>query len=570
MSWIAPFGSMRGLPNNPMDASVNVGLRLAAAAARDPDGVAIVEPAGRDVGGKRRYRQISFRQLEDDSNLLADGLRSLGVAPGMRIVLMVRPSIDFVSLVFALFKSGAVTVLIDPGMGRKNLLRCLSDANPEGFVAIPLAHAARCLLRGRFPNSRLHVTVGWRWFWGGATIAQLRARRRRPEFRPAPTRADDPAAIIFTSGSTGPPKGVLYQHGTFDRQVVELRDVYDIRPGELDLPGFPLFGLFNCAMGVTTVLPDMDPTRPARVDPALIIESIRDWNITQAFGSPAFWNVVGRHCERHRIQLPTLRRVLSAGAPVPLHVMQRLKAAIPADGDVYTPYGATEALPVASISATEVLGETAARSRQGAGTCVGRRFPGIAWRVIRIDDGPLPTLEAAETLPPGQIGELIVSGPVVTPRYVTRSEMNALHKIEDGPAFWHRMGDVGYLDEQDRFWFCGRKAQRVRTGQGELYTIPCEAVFNQHPQVYRSALVGVGPPGNQQPVIIVETWPDQRPRTKTDRQTLYDALRKLAEAHPHTRSIERFLVHPAMPVDIRHNAKIFREKLAVWAAERVR
>lgn len=552
------------------DSIVNVGLRLSATAARDPDGVAIAEPLGRDAQGKRCYRQVTFRQLEDDSNLLADGLQSLGVTPGMRMVLMVPPSIDFISLVFALFKSGAVSVLIDPGMGRKNLMRCLVEAEPEGFVAIPLVHALRCLLRGRFPRSRQHITVGRRWYWGGPTIDQLRARTLRAEFQPAATRAEHPAAIIFTTGSTGPPKGTLYQHGNFDRQVIELRDFYQIRPGERDLPGFPLFGLFNCAMGVTTVLPDMDPTRPARVNPELIIEAIRDWNITQAFGSPALWNVVGRYCEQRDIQLPTLRRVLSAGAPVPPHVLQRIKAAIPADGDIHTPYGATEALPVASISATEVLGETAARSRQGGGTCVGRRFPGMAWQVIRIDDGPLASLDAAEILPAGQIGELIVRGPVVTQQYVTRREANALHKIRDGQTFWHRMGDLGYLDTQDRFWFCGRKSHRVRTAQGEMYTVPCEAIFNQHPQVYRSALVGIGPAGQQRPVIIVEPWPERRPRSAADRRTLCQELRELAQAHPHTQSIQQFLIHPAMPVDIRHNAKIFRETLAVWAATKVR
>jgi len=234
-----------------MNQIVNVGLRLAATAARDPDGIAVVEPAGRDASGKRRYRQCTFRQLEDDSNLLADGLRWMGVSDQTRMVLMVRPSTDFISLVFALFKAGAVTVLIDPGMGRKNLVRCLAESEPEGFVAIPLVQAIRSLLRRRFPKSRYHVTAGRRWFWGGATLEQLRTRRLDANFQPAASHADDPAAIIFTTGSTGPPKGTLYTHGNFDRQVDELRDFYDIRAGELDLPGFPLFGLFNCAMGVT-------------------------------------------------------------------------------------------------------------------------------------------------------------------------------------------------------------------------------------------------------------------------------------------------------------------------------
>jgi acyl-CoA synthetase (AMP-forming)/AMP-acid ligase II len=552
-----------------MQQVVNVGLRLSATARSDPDGVAVVEPAGRDRSGRRRYRQVSFRQLDQDSSRIAAGLHALGAQPGTRLVLMVRPSIDFIALVFALFKAGMVTVLIDPGMGRRNLVRCLQDVQPEGFVAIPLVQAIRTVLRRRFPLARYHVTVGRRWFWGGTTLAALRRRTPASDFQPVPTRSEDPAAIIFTTGSTGPPKGVLYEHGNFDRQVDELRDFYQIQPGEIDLPGFPLFALFNCAMGVTTVIPEMDPTRPADVDPRNILEAARDWQITQAFGSPALWNAVGQYCERHGKRMVTLRRVLSAGAPVPPHVLQRMKNAIAPDGDVHTPYGATESLPVASISASEVLQETAARSAQGAGTCVGRRFPGIQWKVIRIEDGPLPTIDAVQEMQQGEIGELIVRGPVVTRCYVTREEANALHKIRDGDAVWHRLGDVGYLDDQQRFWFCGRKAHRVLTEQGPMYTIPCEAIFNAHPAVYRSALVGVGPAGRQRPVIVAEPWPERRPGSSEQECQLVDELRQLARSHPLTARIRDILIHPSLPVDIRHNAKIFREALADWAAHQL-
>jgi acyl-CoA synthetase (AMP-forming)/AMP-acid ligase II len=580
-----------------MNEIVNVGLRLSETARRNPDGIAVAMPRGRDSAGKRIYQSLTFRELDDDTNLLADGLASMGVRPGMRLVLMVPPSIDFISLVFAMFKAGVITVLIDPGMGRRNLIRCLADSEPEGFIGVPLAQAVRAVLRGRFPKARYNVTVGRRWFWGGRTIAQLRARRLSEGFRPAATTADDPAAIIFTTGSTGPPKGVLYRHGNFNRQADEIRDFYGIQPGEIDLPGFPLFALFNCAMGVSTIIPDMDPTRPARVDPRNIIEAIRDWKVTQAFGSPALWNVVGRYCEEHQIELPTLKRVMSAGAPVPPHVLRRMKAAIPPDGDVHTPYGATEALPVASIAASEVLAETAAKSALGAGTCVGRRFPGIEWRVIRITDEPILSLDEAELLPTGQIGELIVRGPVVTTEYVTRTDLNPLHKIRDGSTFWHRMGDVGWMEKvgqasslpcaagencrkdacptSDRFWFCGRKSHRVLTNAGTLFTIPCEAIFNQHPSVYRSALVGVGPRGpgsigNQRPVIIVEPWPEKRPASRAEERKLLAELAALAQQHEHTAGIRDFFCRDELPVDIRHNAKIFREKLAVWAARKLR
>jgi olefin beta-lactone synthetase len=546
--------------------TLNVAARLTAMAGRFPDAAAVVEPLGYDASGRRQYRSLTFRQLDEDSDRIARGLRRLGATPGTRLALLVRPGIDFVSLVFGLFKAGTVAILIDPGMGRRNLVRCLAEAEPEGFVAIPAVHAVRVVLRRRFPRARLNVTVGRRWFWGGATLDQLRGEPwSGPEL--APTMADQPAAVIFTTGSTGPPKGVLYHHGTFDAQVDELQTFYGIEPGEVDLPGFPLFGLFNCALGATAVIPDMDPTRPARVDPRKIIEAVGDWNVTQTFGSPAIWNRVGRYCAEHGERLPSVRRVFSAGAPVPAEVLERMVACIHPEGEMHTPYGATEALPVASISAAEVLGETAARTREGAGVCVGRRFPGIDWRVVRIVDGPIPTIDQAEPLPTGEIGELIVAGPVVTREYVTRRETNALAKIADGRRVWHRMGDSGYLDQRERFWFCGRVAHRVLTADGPMYPVRCEAIFNGHPAVFRSALVGVGPPGRQTPVIILELVPGRRTAAEVARGV--DEARQLGQANPLTRRIEHVLVHPAFPVDIRHNAKIFRERLAVWAAGRV-
>jgi acyl-CoA synthetase (AMP-forming)/AMP-acid ligase II len=570
------------------DTSLNVARRLSAMVESRPDAVAVVQPLGYDGHGKRQYRHVTFRELDQDSDRIARGLRQLGVPPGARLALLVRPGIDFISLVFGLLKAGVVAILIDPGMGRRNLIRCLADAQPEGFVAIPIVHAVRVLLPGRFPKARFNVTVGRRLFWGGATLDRLRGGPSSGSELAAAS-ADTPAAIIFTTGSTGPPKGVLYTHGNFDAQVEQIRDFYGIRPGEIDLPGFPLFGLFNCAMGVTAVIPDMDPSRPAQVDPAKIVEAIRDWSVTQTFGSPAIWSRVGQYCEQQGIRLPTVRRVLSAGAPVPADVLRRMKACIHPEGEVHTPYGATEALPVASIAAGEVLGDcpnfpgtdpkgwsakmglspsvpgTAEQTRSGAGVCVGRRFPGIRWKVIRIVDGPIRSPTEVEELPVGQIGELIVRGPQVTREYVTRVESNSLGKIPDDAEPWHRMGDAGYLDALDRFWFCGRVAHRVLTSDGPMYPIRCEAIFNRHRAIRRSALVGVGPVGRQRPVIVLEPNRGQTPRDRKAKEVLLAEVRQLGASSPLTEGIVDFLLHPGFPVDIRHNAKIFREKLAAWA-----
>ena len=551
-----------------LNESVNVGNRLSSMAAQVPDQIAVAVPIGSRQQQPRRYRTMTFRELDIDSNRLAHGMLATGIPPGSRLVLMVPPGLDFFSLVFAIYKARMVLVLIDPGMSRASLVGCLQEVMPDGFAAIPPVQAVRCLLRTKFPRATHNITVGKRWFWGGQTLAGLRAMGR-PEPLPDTTQPGDPAAIIFTTGSTGPPKGVLYSHQNFSSQLEQLQQVYSIQVGEIDLPGFPLFALFNAALGVTTVVPDMDFTRPANVDPRLFVDAANQWSISQAFGSPALWNTVGRYCDRSGAKMPTLRRALSAGAPVPPHVLANVRAAIHEQGDVHTPYGATEALPVATITASEVLGTTASISRAGGGTCVGRRFPQLDWRVIAIDDGPIESIEMAPALPNGQIGELIVRGPVVTARYVTREDANRLHKIRDGSGFWHRMGDLGYLDDEERFWFCGRKSHRVQTEFGVLYTIPCEAIFNQHPHVYRSALVGVGKAPQQQPVLVVETWPEHRPRDELARSQLIRELRECGAGNALTREITDIRIHKALPVDIRHNSKIFREQLAIWASKDV-
>jgi acyl-CoA synthetase (AMP-forming)/AMP-acid ligase II len=306
----------------------------------------------------------------------------------------------------------------------------------------------------------------------------------------------------------------------------------------------------------------MDAAKPAQVNPAAFIRSMQDWQVTYSFGSPAIWNVVSRHCIERNIILP-VRKVLMAGAPVSGELISRVRQIMPPDSVIHTPYGATESLPSVSITGDEIVQETWPQTRLGAGACVGRPLPGMTVRIIKPVDGPLPEWRDAQQLPAGYIGEIVVKGPVVTRAYDGNEAETKLAKIRDGDGFWHRMGDVGYLDEKGRLWFCGRKAHRVLTIVGPMHTICCEAVFNEHPLVLRSALVGIGQAGEQRPVLIVEL------RTQAaDERRLFSELRQLAAGNSLTASIKTFLIHPGFPVDIRHNAKIFREKLAVWAAER--
>jgi len=582
---------------------MNIAQRLVDYAQKEPDAIAIVEPIPKKFPSKiRKYRTITFAELDRDSDKIAISLARSGVKPEMRIALMVQQGIDFISLVFGLLKSGTTLVLIDPGMGMKPMLQCLDEVQLDGFAAISKVHAVRCVLQrfGRFSQAKQNLTVGCRWFWGGLSLTEIRRREYSGPIM-VPRGSNDPSAIIFTSGSTGIAKGVLFTHGIFQTQVDEIQSRLKIQPGSVDLAGFPFFGLFNAAMGVTAVIPDMDSTRPANVDPRNILEAVRDWKINQSFGSPALWKQVVEYCENSpknglrvderynagitycgtsvefseqnseaRDSLSSLRQVVSAGAPVSAKLLKRLKRILHPDAEIFTPYGATEALPVAMNCATEILDETVRATDVGSGICVGTRFGTVRWKIIEISDNPIQHLEQAKECAVGEIGELVVCGPQVTTQYVTRTEANASAKMRDADGnIWHRMGDVGYLDEKDRFWFCGRKAHRVETAHGTLFSIPCEAIFNQHPKVFRSALVGIPgsagvsttPSDAKEPAIFIELEPGIRQSDE-----LMQELKVLGAENSLTQRIKRILFHPSFPVDVRHNAKINREKLAKDAA----
>ena len=547
------------------DNHFNIAACLKEMAADRPFKRAVAYPFARDRNGRFAYTHLTFQELDEESDRLAHGLEAAGIRRGVRTILMVKPGLEFFALTFALFKTGAVPVVVDPGMGIGRMLRCLQESRPEAFIGIPKAHVLRKIRPAYFQGVKTWITVGRKWFWGGYTLSQVRQSPWKP-YAVAKTLRHETAAILFTTGSTGPAKGAVYTHGNFGAQIRHIQAHFQIGEDEIDLPTFPLFALFDPALGMTAVIPDMDPTRPAEANPEKIVQAIQNQGVTNMFASPALLNRVGRYGQELKLHLPSLKRVVSAGAPVSAEAVEGFTAMLQGASQVHTPYGATEAVPVASIASDEILGETRMLSEKGFGTCVGRPLEGIELKIIRIVDDPIiewtDQLEVAD----GEIGEIAVQGDLVTRQYFKRPRDDALAKIMDGAAFWHRMGDLGWRDKMGRIWFCGRKSHRVITGADTLFTIPCEAVFNRHAQVFRSALVGVGHPPEQIPVICIELEAGAR---RQDRKSLREELLDEARRHPHTRPIQELLFHKKFPVDIRHNSKIFREKLAEWAARKL-
>jgi acyl-CoA synthetase (AMP-forming)/AMP-acid ligase II len=551
-----------------MSDGTNIGAALFEAARSRPDDAAIHVPIGRERDGRRRYRAHTYAELAGASDRIARGLVATGVGKGTRAALLVPPSFELFALVFGMFRAGVVPVMLDPGIGPKHLKACLAEAAPEAFIGVSKAHLARVVLRWARPTVKTLVTVGRRWLWGGLTLAEVEARGEASNMRLDPTSPEDLAAILFTSGSTGAPKGVEYRHRHFLEQVAMIRDCYAIEPGEVDLPTFPLFGLFDPALGMTTVLPDMDFTRPARLDAAHFVEIAQRFGATNMFGSPAVLDTLSRHgaaigARSESPAMPKIRRVISAGAPVPGAVLERMRSLLPPGTPIHTPYGATENLPVATIASDTILTETWARTREGAGVCVGAPVPPNDVRVIRIDDGPVPQWSDELEVPAGTVGEITVLGPTTTEAYWARPEATKLAKIAHGGRVRHRMGDLGYVDSVGRIWFCGRKAHRVRTAHRELYTAQVEGIFSDHPGVRRVALVGVGDPSAQRAVV----WVELEPGCRTPFDAIAEGLRARGATHAITAAIDTFLVHGGFPVDIRHNAKIGYEALAKEAAK---
>jgi acyl-CoA synthetase (AMP-forming)/AMP-acid ligase II len=545
----------------------NVASALSWQAARQPGVTAIYYPKSSSFS-KNSYDSCTYQELNQLSDTYARGLQAYGIGPGVRTALMLTPGLDFFAMFFALFKAGAVPVLIDPGIGTKSLKQCLAEASPKAFIGVTRAHFARKILGWAKESCELLVSAGPTLGLGGINLKKLKklgeASASEAEHAVKP---DDMAAILFTSGSTGVPKGVVYRHRHFNAQVEMLKNAFDIAPGEVSLPTFPPFALFDPALGMTTIVPDMDPTRPADADPEKLIQAIDRFKVTNIFGSPALLDTLSRHCVDKGIRMESVTRVISAGAAVPVRTIRRMQKSLYQDAEIHTPYGATECLPVASISASQIDDKMIDMIESGDGVCVGRPVEPNEVRIIKISEMAFNDISETTEMPLGMPGEIIVTGPTCTDSYWNREADTLMAKFTDEHGRnWHRMGDIGIMDGQGRLWYCGRVSQRVETGQETLFADQCEAIFNQHPDLVRSAVVGAGARGRQTPVLCIEVKGKLSP---VDTERVHFDLLQLAQAHSITRSIRTVLFHPGFPVDIRHNSKIGREELAEWAANQM-
>lgn len=518
--------------------------------------------------GPQRYSSLTYIEFNERSDAYARGLDAFGIGTGDRVVLLAEPGLAFQALFFALLKLGAIPVLADPGMSPRLLGYCIGDAEPQAFIGSSRANLRRFIGRWGSKSCRRAVSTGSGvpgLAIGLKQLYKLGMGDTRELFHHS--RPDDPAAILYTSGRGGKPKGVIYRHRHFSAQVDLFQEAFDITPGEISLSTHPLLGILDAALGMTTVIANIDPNRPNRSAAKRLVDAVEKFRVNNLFLSPAMLETLSVYVNDNDIKLPIIRRLITFNAAPRLETIARLEKCLHDEARIHAPYGSTECFPVCNVTNHDIDSTLQDMMECGEGVCVGRPVAPNAVRIIAPSDHPFGNLDEVTELPPGMPGEIIVRGPACTDSYWRKKEEDQLSKIpDDSGKLWHRMGDVGSIDGLGRLWYCGRKSQSVDTGQETLYPDQAEAVFNQHPDVLRTALVGVGEPGKQEPALCVQLRHKLRP---ADNERVHFDLLQLAQTFSLTRSVRTVLFHPEFPVDTRNPALVRRDSLSKWAARKM-
>jgi acyl-coenzyme A synthetase/AMP-(fatty) acid ligase/pimeloyl-ACP methyl ester carboxylesterase len=515
----------------------------------DDDDIALIEM--RD--GERQ--SSTFAELATDVNRIASGLHEIGVRKGDRVALLVPPGLDLTACLYACWRVGAVVVVVDAGLGARGISHALKSAAPAYLIGIPRALVASRALR--WPGRRIaSITLSpakARALGAVATLDDLRAlgSGRAPLTVPQP---DDIAAVAFTSGATGPAKGVVYRHRQLQAQRDALARLYEVKPDDRLVAAFAPFALYGAAIGIPSVVPDMDVTAPGTLRATALADAVDAVSATLVFASPAaLANVVataGDLTPARRTALTGVRLLLSAGAPVSALLLREVAQLLP-NAELHTPYGMTEVLPVCDITLREIEAVG-----PGNGVCVGRPLDEVSIAISPLDHAGRAS--GALSADADVSGEVCVRAEHVKDRYdkLWRTQAASAH-----PAGWHRSGDVGHLDSDGRLWIEGRLVHVITTAGGPVAPVGIEQAVEAVPGVRMAAAVGVGPTETQQiAVVVVPTVATGRAGLATD--ALADAVRDAVE-----NEIAAVLTTPRLPVDKRHNSKIDRTRVARWAEQ---
>ena len=506
---------------------------------------------------------VSWAALARRVTELAAGLAAAGVRPGDRVGLLIEPSADLTSVVYAVWRAGAVVVVADKGLGFAGMRRALRGASIDHLVAgrAGLAAARAMGLPGSRIAARPLPAATRRLLGVDHDLDELASRGRTHPMPVAPA-PDADCAVVFTSGATGPAKGVVYRHRQVRAQVDLVRATYDLQADDTFVAAFAPFSILGPALGLGSVVPDIDVTAPDTLTASLLADAASAVDARVVFASPAaLRRVVATSAALTTGQRATLARVrllMSAGAPVPAALLGAVGEVLP-KASLHTPYGMTEVLPVTDISYDQIR-----LAGAGEGVCVGRPLRGVEIAVEPIaHQGPGVAL--VDT--PGVTGEICVRAGHVKDRY---DSLWATEHLASRHPGWHATGDVGHIDENGRLWIEGRALHVVSTADGPVTPVAIEQRLESLDAVRAAAVVGVGPPGAQVVVaVVVRDDVSARPRLgrrgamdlRVAEPDLAKDVRRVAGT-----GLAAVLCSDRLPLDIRHASKVDRLEVARQAA----
>lgn len=507
---------------------------------------------------KSGWTTLTYSDLQEQTHRFLRGLEACSLTPGMTTALMTPPSADFFPFALALLQFGIIPIIFDPAVGLKKIGEILAESKPDIFIGNTLTHTLRIFFGWGRDSIKHNLTI---------ENVKRRTLNVRPQLPITNLQLPNTAAIIYTSGSTGLPKGAIYTQENLAAQLELLKNTFQISPDEVDLPAFPLYALIDLLLGVTSVIPDITFPVPAKTDPAKVIGAIQQFNVTNMFASPVVLKILESSSSllsgassRTPNGLHSLKRIITAGAPATIDLQKRFRHLLAENTALYGIYGATESLPIAKVESREIF-NLEEKTKNGAGICLGKPIEGVNVRIIPITDEPINAWQDSLEVEKNVVGEITVQSEATTRGYIHREDANGISKIEYRGNIIHRMGDVGYFDDEGRLWYCGRKSHRVITKDDVLFTEQIENIFNAHPQVFRTALVGI----SGEPVL----WVELQKGINTNQDKIRLQLMELAKDHPQASAIKRFLFMKKFPTDVRHNSKIIRETLAELAKKRI-
>jgi len=424
----------------------------------------------------RRYTNVEQFHA---SNRFANALKTLGITPGDRVVVMLPNCPEVGQCYGAILRVGGVVVPVLFLLATEELIHILGDSEAKAIVTSP-EFTEKALEAAAAVELRPHVILVGGEADGALSFEKILAAEA-PEAPIAERTDDDPALFMYTSGTTGRPKGVVLTHGNMLHQANAIHEIAELDPTRLGLAVMPMA---HAAGLVTWVAGMKNGGRGVLMrwfDPELFCKNVQEYQVTITALVPTMAAFLLNHPAMDAYDLSSLEQVVFGAAPAPVELVRAFEEKTGAK--VRGTYGLTEAAPVVTADRPSM------DRRDGAS---GIALPGVEIAIHDEDDNPLPV---------GESGEVCVRGPNIMAGYHHMPDETA-KTLRGG---WLHTGDVGYLDADGYLYIVDRVKDMIIRGGFNIYPHDVEEVLAEHPAVAESAVIGVPDPiyGEQVEAFVV-------------------------------------------------------------------